>query len=196
MRVKRPYLVPDSIGQMRLAYSATSVDKKRIKRRKTGLLGNRHTCCTRQLVRLPGDKRIEGVQRIQLRVEMRYLLLVDHRARRRLGAYRRKHRPRTGGRINQHAVLQVCSLTENADNRRREQRDIVLLDILCYKLRFHLQHQYTALELQRHNRRKPCLVGAARQVVSQDGLTLSPLLLERLLHCLLFIYFFYKVSKI
>ena len=72
LRVIDPYLVAYGIRQMGLSYSATAVDKQRIEGRITGLFGDRHTRSTRQLIGLAAHKRIKGIERIELGVEMGY----------------------------------------------------------------------------------------------------------------------------
>ena len=61
-----------------------------------------------------------------------------------------------------------------------KERQIILLNILRYELRFNLEYQHSFRKLYGHDRREPCPVSAACKVVSQDGLTLCPLLFNRL----------------
>ena len=50
LRVIELDLIADGIGQVRLTYSAATIDKQRIEGRVTRLLCNRYTCRARQLV--------------------------------------------------------------------------------------------------------------------------------------------------
>ena len=79
LRVHRAHLISDSVCQVGLSYSASTVDEKRIKGSIARLFGNCHACSTGQLIRLTGNERIKRIVCIQLGVEMRYLFLRDNR---------------------------------------------------------------------------------------------------------------------
>ena len=170
LRVQHTNLVADGIGQVRLTHSATSVDEQRVKGRTARLLSNRHTCRTRQLIRLARNKRIKRILRIQLRFKrVGYCLLPEQRLRTcGLLSGRRKHRSGSRSRINQHTVFQLGTLTKHA---------VILLNVLRHELRFDLKYQHPILILQRYNGGKPHAIYARREVVRQNGLTCCPLLL-------------------
>ena len=171
---------------MSFPHSAAAVDEQRIESRRTRLLGYRDTGGTGQFVRLTCHERVKRIERVELRVKIGDLTWVARHqltiVRMLQAVGRRQIGGSTGSGVNQHTVLETCALTKNAIDSRREQRDIILLDILRHKLRFDLQHKDTIRKLQRNNGCEPSLVSTARQIVSQNGLTLRPFLFDCLRH--------------
>ena len=177
-------LITDSVCQMGFPYSASSIDEERVEGRVSGLARNRHSGSTRQFVRLSRNKRIKRIEGVELGLEVVPLTrhIINNRFRLRLRSRGRQLCSSAGSRVNEYAVLQMRTLTENTDDGRGENLEVVFLNILRHELRFYLQHQCSVLELQRHNRREPNAVCAVGQVICQNGQTLSPLLLQFFRH--------------
>ena len=179
--IERPNLISDRVCEVGLPHSASAIDEERVEGCISRLFSDSQSGSTRQLIRLSGHEGIEGIEVVQLRVKI--LVLPNspqHRHRLRHSPGRRQFRSGSRSRINEYTVLQFGSRPEDTYDSRREERQIILLNILRYELRFNLEDQHSFRKLYGHDRREPCPVSAACKVVSQDGLTLCPLLLNRL----------------
>ena len=179
MRIEQLNLISDGVCQVGLSYSATAIDEERVESCVARLFGNRYAGCTCQFIRFSRYKRIKGIIGIELGVEVIRTdrRVINYMVRLRLCARGRKHGSCSGGGVNQDAVLEMGALPEDADDGCGEERYIVLLYIFRDELRFHLEDKNAILELQRHNGCEPCLVGTSGQIVGENSLTLTPLLL-------------------
>ena len=149
MGVRQQGLVADGVGEVGLPYSAAAVDKERIEGGVARLASRRHAGSACQLIGLACYKVLEGVALIELGIEIvdRFSglivgfgsVLFAQRLNR--GSRGGNGAPRAGSGVDKHTILQLRAMTEDAEDSRRQEFDIVLLYIFCDKLRLHLQDQ-------------------------------------------------------